>query len=127
MARSLLFWILILLLPFLALVLILLARRSRTIPNLSLALILSGITGAVFTAVFTYSHSTVPIAPYPLSRSAWFPIIRICLLSLYVGFGLGGLLAGLVVFPFWLKKKLTKNDSSAQDNQKPVQAEKTQG
>jgi hypothetical protein len=112
MARILPWLILALLLPILSLVLILLTRRSRTIPNLSLALTLSGLTGAVFTVFFTYSSSTPPFAPYPLSRGSWFPIIRLLLLSLYVGFGLGSFFAALVVTPIWLIRKLNKKGPS---------------
>ena len=79
-------------------------------PKLSLGLVLSGIAGAVFTAIFVFMRSTVPIAPYELSRGAWYPIYGQCLLTLYVGFGLGVVMAAVVVSPFLLAKSLRKKD-----------------
>jgi hypothetical protein len=121
MARFLPVWILILILPILSLALILLSRRSRTIPNLSLALTLSGLTGAAFTAFYAYSYSTPPFAPYPLNRGAWFPAIRLLLLSLYVGFGLGSLFAALAVSPVWMIRKLNKKRPATKEGQESTE------
>jgi hypothetical protein len=88
-------------LPIAALLLIGLYHRSQTLAPLVPALVLSGITGALLTAVFAFMLSTVPIAPYQLSLSAWSPIVMQALLSIYIGFGIGVLLAAVVGTPYW--------------------------
>jgi len=80
-------------------------------PRLPLGLVLSGGAGALLTALFVFMRSTVPIAPYELSRDAWYPIYGQCLLSLYVGFGLGVVMAAIAVSPFLLAKSLRKKDT----------------
>jgi len=107
-------------LPIVAVVMILVARRSQSIPNLALALVLSGITGAVFTAFFAFTLSTVPIAPYEVSRNAWYPIFGQCLLSLYIGFGLGVAIGVMAASPILLIRRLNTNDRSNQRNSESV-------
>ena len=102
--------ILLLALPIFSIGLIFAAKRLRSMPKLPLGLVLSGIAGAVFTTLFVFMRSTVPIAPYELSRDAWYPIYGQCLLSLYVGFGLGVVMAVIAVSPFLLFKTLRKKD-----------------
>jgi len=96
-------------LPLVGIGLILQARRSITMPRLFLGLVGAGIAGAVFTALIVFMWSTVPIAPYETDPGAWTSIYEGCLLSLYVGFGLGVVLAGIVVSPFLYLKTLKKN------------------
>ncbi len=116
--------IILLALPLVAIGIILTARRLQSTPNLALSLILSGITGAVFTALVVFTLSTTPIAPYETSRNAWYPIFGQCLLSLYIGFGLGVAIAAIVVSPFLLVKALVRKyrlrqmDSASVDKQK---------
>ena len=88
-------------LPIIASGLILLVRRSRSLTGLAPALVLSGVTGSVLTALFAFSSSTVPIGPHESGPSAWSPVIGGSLLSLYVGFGLGALVAAAVGIPYW--------------------------
>jgi hypothetical protein len=93
--------LILLALPVAAVLLVVLFHRSRTLATLVPALVLSGITGALLTAVFAFMLSTVPIAPYKLSSSAWIPILSQCLLSVYIGFGIGVLLAAFIGTPYW--------------------------
>jgi hypothetical protein len=98
-------------LPLVAIGILLIARRSKTIPNLSFSLLLSGITGAIFTAVIVFLVSPMPIAPYELARSSWYPVLWACLLGLYVGFGIGVGISSIIVSPLLLIKELKKNRS----------------
>lgn len=93
-------WIL-LALPPAALLIIFLLRRSKSLADLSPALLLSGLTGALLTAVFAFMSSTVPIAPYELPSNSWSPILGGLLVAMYVGFGLGVLLAAAMGVPYW--------------------------
>jgi hypothetical protein len=86
--------------PLLAVVVILILRRRQVTTRLVPALVLSGVAGAILVALFAFMRSTVPIAPYELSRDAWNPIYRQTLLSLYIGFGAGVNLAALIGIPF---------------------------
>jgi hypothetical protein len=102
--------IVLFILPLAAVGLIFAAKRSRSMPRLARGLVWSGIAGAIFTALFTFMRSSVPIAPYELSRNAWYPIYGQSLLSLYVGFGLGVIVGAVVVSLFILVKALRKKD-----------------
>jgi len=102
--------IILFILPPAALGLVFAAKRSRYVPKLARGLVWSGIAGAIFTAVFTFMQSSVPIAPYEPSQNAWYPIFGQSLLSLYVGFGLGVFIGAVVVSPFILVKALRKKD-----------------
>jgi hypothetical protein len=86
--------------PLLAVVVIVILRRSQVTTRLVPTLVLSGVAGAMLVALFAFMRSTVPIAPYELSHDAWNPIYRQTLLSLYVGFGLGVNLAAFIGIPF---------------------------
>jgi hypothetical protein len=56
----------------------------------------------VLTAFFAFSLSTVPIAPYETGGPGpWPPIIGQLLLALYLGFGIGVLIAAAVGVPYW--------------------------
>ena len=100
-------------LPLAAVGLIFAAKRSKYMPRLDRGPVWSGIGGAVLTALFVYMKSTVPISPYELSQNAWYPIYGQCLLSLYVGFGLGVIVGAIVISPFILVKALQKKDIEA--------------
>ena len=102
--------IILFILPLAAVGLIFAAKRWRSMPGLARGLVWSGIGGAVLTALFVYMRSTVPIAPYELSRTAWYPIYGQCLVSLYVGFGLGVIVGAVVASPFILVKALRKKE-----------------
>ena len=102
--------IVLFILPLAAIGLIFAAKRSKYMPGLARGLVWSGIAGAIFTALFTFMQSSVPIAPYELSRNAWYPIYGQCLLSLYVGFGLGVIVGAVVASPFLLIKALRKKN-----------------
>lgn len=92
--------VVLLLLPLVTAVGIVAASRSRRFGHLVQALVLSGVTGALLTAFFAFSLSTVPIAPYELSEGAWLPILGQLLLAMYVGFGLGVAIAAVIAVPF---------------------------
>jgi len=104
--------ILLPILPLVGIGLILVARRSRVMPKLSRGLIGSGIAGAIFTTLFVFMRSTVPIAPYETGPGAWTPIYEQCLFSFYVGFGLGVVLSGIVASPFLFWKTLKNKKGS---------------
>ena len=93
--------IVLLALPIIALGLILVVRRSRALSGLAPGLVLSGVTGSVLTALFAFSASTVPIGPYESGPTAWSPVVGGLLLALYVGFGMGALVAALAGIPYW--------------------------
>jgi hypothetical protein len=93
----------LLVLPLIAVGLLLLVRRSTVLRPLVPALVLSGIPTAFTTAFFAFLNASVPIAPYELGRGAWWPVIRGVLLALYVGFGIGVVIAALIGLPYqWL-------------------------
>lgn len=93
--------LILLALPIAATVLLFYFRRSRSLSGLVPALVLSGITGAVLTAFFAFSISTVPIAPYETGPGAWTPIVGQLFLALYLGLGIGVLIAAAVGVPYW--------------------------
>jgi hypothetical protein len=96
-------------LPLVGIGILLIARRSKTIPNLAFALLLSGITGAILTAVLVFILSPMPIAPYELPQSSWYPVLGACLFGLYVGFGIGVVISAIIASPILLIKALRKN------------------
>jgi hypothetical protein len=98
----------LLLQPLLGVSIILICRRIQATTHLTPALVISGITGAILVAIFTYTSSTIPIAPYELDDNAWYPIYGQVLLSLYIGFGLGTILATLIGVPYTLLKDRSK-------------------
>jgi len=89
-------------LPIVAAGLILSVRRFPSTSGLVPALVLSGLTGAILTTVFAFAFSTVPIAPYELGPHAWGPMLGQVLISIYVGFGLGAMIAAAVGVPIFL-------------------------
>ena len=89
-------------LPLVAAGLILSARRFPSTAGLVPALMLSGLTGAILTTFFAFAFSTAPIAPYELGPHAWGPMLGQVLLSIYVGFGLGAMIAAAVGVPVFL-------------------------
>lgn len=93
--------LILLALPVAAALLLFSFRRSRSLSGLVPVLVLSGITGAVLTAFIAFSLSTVPIAPYELGPSSWGPIVGQLLLAIYLGFGIGALIAAAVGVPYW--------------------------
>src|SRR3989304_10295092 len=97
----------LLVLPPIAAALILIVRRHPATAQLTSALITSGITGAILTAFFAFASSSVPIAPYELSNNAWLPVFGQSLLSLYVGFGLGVIIAAVFALPYSLLRGRT--------------------
>jgi hypothetical protein len=92
----------LLLVPLLAAGILILVHRSAQLTRLVPALVLSGITGAILTAFFAFSTLSVPIAPYELGRGAWLPVLGQVALALYVGFGIGILIAAAVGIPYVL-------------------------
>ena len=96
-------------LPLVGIGIILIARRSKEIPDLAFSLLLSGILGSIFTALLLFMLSPMPIAPYETSRSSWYPVIKGLLFSLYVGFGIGVGISSLLVSPILLIKAWRKN------------------
>lgn len=86
-------------LPLLGVGVILGLRRSGLMRNLSTAVLLSGITGALLTACFGFMMSTVPIRPYESDGGEWGRLLLSIASFLYVGFGLGSVLASLIGVP----------------------------
>lgn len=118
-------FILLFALPIAAIALILAARRWKSVPKLSLALVISGITGAILTALIVFISSTVPIAPYETSQNSWNPLFELCLLSLYAGFGLGVTVGTLLISPFiWIR---ARNEKSRQDRADPASFDRQKG
>jgi hypothetical protein len=96
-------------LPLVGIVILWIARRSKTIPNLALALLLSGITGAIFSALIAFMVSPMPVVPHEIANGRWYPVLWACLFGLYVGFGIGVVIAAIIVSPILLFKTLKKN------------------
>lgn len=103
--------VILFILPIVAIGLVFAAKRSRYMPRLARTLVWFGFAGSILTALFVFLRSTVPIAPYELGREAWYPVYGNCLLSLYVGFGLGVIVGAAVMSPFLLAKILRKKDN----------------
>ncbi len=99
-------------LPLVGVGLIMAARHSQDMPKLFKGLVWSGIAAAVFTTLFVFMRSTVPIAPYEMGPGAWTPIYEQCLFSFYVGFGMGVVLAGIVISPYLYWKTLKNKKGS---------------
>ena len=93
--------LILLALPIAAVILLFSFHRYTSLSGLVPALVLSGISAAVLTAFFAFSVSTVPIAPYETSSGSWAPLAGQMLLALYVGFGIGALIAAAVGVPYW--------------------------
>ena len=89
-------------LPIVAAGLILSARHFPYTSGLVPALLLSGLTGAILTTFFAFALSTAPIAPYELGPYAWGPMLGQVLISIYVGFGMGAMIAATVGIPYFL-------------------------
>jgi hypothetical protein len=90
----------LLILPLIAVGILLMVRRSKALSPLVPALALSGATGAFITAFFAFTTATVPIAPYELKQGAWLPVMGQILLALYLGFGIGVIIAALMGLPY---------------------------
>ncbi len=106
MTKLLPLFVILLVLPLLAVGLILIVRRSKTNAKISNGLLLSGIGGAIVTALFAYSRSTAPIAPFETGPGAWLPLMWQSLLALYIGFGLGVTAAGIAISPLLLVRSI---------------------
>jgi hypothetical protein len=94
--------IVLLLLPIIAVGIVLVIRRTAAHRLLVPALTLSGIATALTAAFFAFTSASVPIAPYELRQGAWWPIVGQVLLALYIGFGIGVIIAALIGLPFHL-------------------------
>ena len=90
--------------PLVAAGVLILVHRSARLARLVPALVLSGTTGAILTAFFAFSALSVPIAPYELGPGAWLPVLGQVLLALYVGFGIGVLIAAAIGIPYSLAR-----------------------
>jgi hypothetical protein len=89
--------IFLLVLPAFSAGLIIFLMRSKEKIKAARGCFYTGIAGAFITAITVFLSSTVPIAPYETGQGAWLPILWQTLLALYVGFGLGTAVAGLVL------------------------------
>ena len=94
--------IILLIIPILAVGILIMFRRSRALSPLVPALALSGATGALVTAFFAFTSATMPIAPYETGQGAWLPVAGLVLLALYIGFGIGVIVAILLGVPYQL-------------------------
>jgi hypothetical protein len=92
-----------LILPVVAIAVLVAVRRSARLKPLVPALAISGVTTALATAFLAFTRSSVPIAPYETGPGAWGPVIGGVLIALYVGFGIGVVLATLIGLPYlWI-------------------------
>jgi len=95
-----------LVLPVLAMAILVVVKRSKNLSPLVPALVLSGIATALTAALLAFSSASVPIAPYETGQGAWVPVVAQILLALYVGFGLGVIIATLFGVPYrWLANR----------------------
>ncbi len=95
-----------LVLPVLAVAILVVVKRSKTLSPLVPALVLSGIATALTAALLAFSSASVPIAPYETGQGEWVPVVAQILLALYVGFGLGVIIAALIGVPYrWLANR----------------------
>jgi hypothetical protein len=94
--------IVLLIMPLLAVGILLIVRRSSSLSRLVPAMVLSGIATALTTAFLAFTSASVPIAPYELRQGAWLPVAGPVLLALYIGFGIGVIIATLIGLPFHL-------------------------
>jgi hypothetical protein len=100
--------IVLLILPLLAVGILLIVRRSRSLSQLVPALVLSGIATALTTALLAFTTSTVPIAAFARGPGAWFPLVGETLMALYIGFGIGAVIAELIGVPYQLIANRTR-------------------
>jgi hypothetical protein len=92
----------LLILPLIAVGVLIMLRRSKALRPLVPALTLSGATGALITAFFAFTNTSVPVGPYEVTQGAWLPVIGQVLLALYLGFGIGVTIAALMGLPYQL-------------------------
>jgi uncharacterized membrane protein len=92
--------IVLLVLPLLAVAVLIMVRRSKALSPIVPAMTLSGATGAIITAFFAFTSASVPLAPYELRQGAWLPVAGQVLLALYLGFGIGVIIAALMGLPY---------------------------
>jgi len=95
-------FVILFVLPILAAAILLLVRRARSLCALIPALVLSGITTALTTAFFAFTSGSVPMAPHESADGACLPIVGQVLLAVYVGFGIGVIIAALIGPPYQL-------------------------
>jgi flagellar biosynthesis component FlhA len=90
----------LLILPLIAVGILFIVRRSKALSPLVPALTLSGATGALITAFFAFTSTSVRLTPYELKQGAWLPVAGQVLLALYLGFGIGVIIAAMMGLPF---------------------------
>ncbi len=90
----------LLIVPVIAVIILVILRKSRSMGRLVPALVLSGAATALTTAFLAFTNATVPIAPYETGRGAWLPVVGVALLALYIGFGIGFIIAALIGVPY---------------------------
>jgi len=94
--------IVLLILPLIAVGILPIVRRSETLGPLVPALVLSGIATALTTAFLAFTSGLVPIPPHESGQGAWLPIAGQVVLALYIGFGIGVIIATLIGVPYQL-------------------------
>jgi len=94
--------IVLLVLPVLAAGILAAVRRSKALSQIMPALVLSGIATALTTAFLAFTNGSVSIAPYEAGPGVWLPVLGQILLALYVGFGIGVIIAALIGLPYHL-------------------------
>ncbi|HSB89909.1 MAG TPA: hypothetical protein VLD63_07790 [Anaerolineales bacterium] len=101
-------------LPVLGAGVLLAVRRAPSLRHLAPAILLSAVTTSILAAGYGFSQSTMPIRPYE-GEVPWLDLAKTLLGFVYVGFGVGAVLASALVVPTAMAARLLKRRGTPTD------------
>jgi glucan phosphoethanolaminetransferase (alkaline phosphatase superfamily) len=101
-------------LPLIGLAIVLMVRRSDSQRSLAPAILLAAVITSLLATCFGIFSSTMPIRPYETEAFPGLTLLKSILLFLYVGFGIGAVLASLLLVPasFAIKRFSRRSEKS---------------
>jgi len=101
-------------LPILGAAILILTRRSARLLSVTPAIPLSAVTTSILAGCCGFSRCSMPISPYETRGGfPWLDLVESMPVFIYVGFGIGALLASAVAIPAALINGLAKQGRSA--------------
>ncbi len=98
-------------LPILGAAILIASRRSAHFRTLTPAILLSAVTTSILATCYGFSKLAMPIAPYETRGGfPWADLAKSILTLIYVGFGIGAVVASAVAIPAtlitaWVKRR----------------------